>query len=53
MTHEVFKQRLAAVYKQYNEPESSHEEADDFLIEVLEDMGFDLTLYKEATKWYA
>ena len=51
MTHDEFKRRLEEIYKDIC-PSSSHESADDFLVEVLEDMGFDLTCFKEAVKWY-
>lgn len=29
-----------------------HEDLDTYLVSVLESMGYDLTLFKEAEKWY-
>ena len=51
MTHEVFKQRLAKIYEHYD-PEASHEDADDLMVEVLVGLGFDLAIYKEHDNWY-
>ena len=53
MTHDEFERRLVEIYKDPDREIANHEAADDFMVEVLEDMGFDLTLFKESTKWYS
>jgi hypothetical protein len=54
VTKEEFKKRLADIYGEGNyDTEISHCEADDLLIETLESFGYDLAIFKNATRWYA
>ena len=53
MDKEEFKMKLVEIDKKVMDTEIGHENLDDFLVEVLESHGYDLTYYKNLTKWYA
>ncbi|MCK5016319.1 MAG: hypothetical protein KAS32_04530 [Candidatus Peribacteraceae bacterium] len=51
-----FDNRLYAIYPDPNnvaDEEAAHGLADDLLVETLESLGYDLSLFKSADKWYA
>ncbi len=53
MDKNEFKQKLDKIYDDVIRDEAdTHREADDFFVEVLESLGYDLTRFKEADRWY-
>ena len=54
MNKAEFKKRLADIFpKEGCDPEESHDSGDELLVEALESEGYDLTDFKNATKWYS
>ena len=56
MTKSEFKQKLDKIYspddRGFVDCEKSHDAADDLLVETLESLGYDLTVFKNADNWY-
>ncbi len=53
MDKQKFKDKLDEIFSQKEDCEVTHCDADDFLVEVLESEGYDLSRFKSETKWYA
>lgn len=50
-----FTQRMKAIADPQEDPESAHIKADDLMVELLRDLGYDeaMDAYESMTKWYA
>lgn len=54
MTQEEFKGKMEKIFPMgYYDAEEAHGKADDLMVEVLEDMGYDLSDFHDADIWYA
>jgi len=53
MTPEEFKNRMQEIYTGEIDTEVTHAEADNLMVEALKNMGYDLSDFEEADKWYA
>ena len=54
MDKQEFKDKLFAIYGDGgDDTEYDHEDADDLMVACLESLGYDLSLFTAAERWYA
>ena len=54
MDKEEFKKRMETIFQEDSRPAVvvAHEKADDLMVEALESLGYDLSDFKNAERWY-
>lgn len=52
MSVKEFGQKMEAIYATGKPTNITHEDADDLIVEELESLGYDMSIFKEADKWY-
>ncbi len=53
MEKEEFAKRMKKIFNSNSDPESSHEDADGLIVVALKDLGYDMSKFEGATKWYS